>query len=88
MPPRFNQNRLINPVSRSLAIARWRAVPEVHYHVMALYVRYAEIMELAYSITDRMKYLNVLQHFEYRLDCARDSKMGPNFFTRKVQGQP
>lgn len=41
-------------------LARWRAAPEADYHDMGLYVRYAEIMELAYSVTDKLEHLNVL----------------------------
>ncbi len=41
-------------------LARWRAAPEANYHDLALYLRYAEVMELAYSLTGNVVYLNVL----------------------------
>jgi methionyl-tRNA formyltransferase len=41
-------------------LARWRATPEASYRDLALYLRYAEVMELAYSLTGEVVYLNVL----------------------------
>lgn len=41
-------------------LAHWRAAPGAAYDDLALYVRYAEVMELAYSMTNRIDYLNVL----------------------------
>ena len=41
-------------------LPRWRAAPEANYHDLALYLRYAEVMELAYSLTGKVVYLNVL----------------------------
>lgn len=41
-------------------LAHWRAAPEANYHDLTLYLRYAEVMELAYSLTERVVYLNVL----------------------------
>jgi hypothetical protein len=40
--------------------SHWRAVPSADYHDLALYLRFAEIMELAYSITENLVYLNAL----------------------------
>jgi len=41
-------------------LAHWRATPEAKYHDLVLYLRYAEVMELAYSLTGEVVYLNVL----------------------------
>jgi hypothetical protein len=41
-------------------LPRWRAAPEANYHDLTLYLRYAEVMELAYSLTGKVVYLNVL----------------------------
>lgn len=41
-------------------LSHWRAAPESGYTDLALYIRYAEVMELAYSATNRIDLLNVL----------------------------
>ena len=41
-------------------LTHWRAAPGAAYNDLALYVRYAEVMELAYSVTNRIDCLNVL----------------------------
>lgn len=41
-------------------LSHWRAAPASEYTDLALYIRYAEVMELAYSATNRIDFLNVL----------------------------
>ena len=41
-------------------LGHWRAAPGADYHDLALYLRYAEVMEIAYSLSGKIEYLNVL----------------------------